>query len=93
MNKRAARERALEGALSVGELRQMIKRRRGAGGMSKVNPAIDLDRALGIYADALGDRPDDEVPRVWKPDPYSRAGRMKPTADALLITNILRDAE
>ena len=88
MNKRAAKARALEGTLSIGDLRTMI-RETSAVGHSTVNPAITLEKALEIYLAAIKERKDSEVPKVWKLDVYS--GREKPTRDVLLITNILRD--
>ncbi len=91
MNKRKAREKALEGTLSIGDLRTMIADARGRGGMSHVNPAFELEDTLNIYDAAIKNRSDDEVPAAWRTDPYSRSGRMKPTGDVLLITNVLRD--
>ena len=92
MNKRAARAKALEGTISIGELRGMIMGARGQARMSNVNPAFPLEKVLDIYEAAIGGRTDAEVPKAWRTDPYSRSGRMKPTGDVLLITNILRDA-
>jgi hypothetical protein len=90
MNKQAARAKALEGALSVGDLRRMIEQTRGSPRpMSNVNKATPLPQALDIYTAALGSRDDAEVPPVLRHDPY-RDG-MRPTGDALIITNILRD--
>lgn len=91
MNKQAARKRAQEGTLSIGDLRKMIAAVRENGGLSKVNPVIPLSRAAEIYAAALSGRNDAEVPVVWQLDVYSRKGRMQATGDQLLITNILRD--
>ena len=90
MNKRNARAAALENTMSIGALRAMIEAARGRGGMSRVNPAIPLDRALDIYTAAIADRDPAERPAGMMPDPF-RAGRMQPTRDALLIGNILRD--
>lgn len=89
MNKRAAKAKAQEGKLTIGELRKMIASRRGFGGMSAVNGAIPLERVLEIYDAALAGRPEEEVPKAWRTDPYT--GREKPSADVLIITNILRD--
>lgn len=91
MNKQAARKVALEGKMSVGDLRRIISAKRGVGGMSRVNPAIPLERALDIYDAALAGHADEDVPEVWRVDPYSRRGTKKPTGAALTITNILRD--
>ena len=91
MNKQRARKMALDGTISISELRDFIESARGLGGMSRVNPAFPLEDILDIYAAAIKDRADDEVPKAWRTDPYSRTARMKPTADVLLITNILRD--
>tara|TARA_Y100000310_G_scaffold325962_1_gene390231 strand:- start:373 stop:654 length:282 start_codon:yes stop_codon:yes gene_type:complete len=92
MNKRTARQKATEGGITIGGLRAMILKARDRGGMSRVNPAFTLDQTLDIYERAIEGRADDEEPRTLRPDPYSRSGRMKPTGDVLLITNILRDA-
>lgn len=91
MNKQAARKKALEGKLSIGDLRQMIQAARGSDGISAVNAAIPKERALDIYEAAIATRDDAEVPTVLRPDIYSNLGRMKATRDALIITNILRD--
>ena len=91
MNKRRARQMALEGIISIGELRDFIKSARGQGGMSNVNPAFPLEDTLDIYERAIASREDNEVPKAWRNDPYSRSNRMKPTTDVLLITNVLRD--
>ena len=82
---------ALEGVISIGELRDFIKSARGQGVMSNVNPAFPLEDTLDIYERAIAGREDNEVPKAWRNDPYSLSGRMKPTADVLLITNVLRD--
>jgi hypothetical protein len=91
MNKAEAKRIAQSGQKSIGELRSIIKSKRGKGGMSNVNPSIPLDRALDIYEAAIDGRPDDERPIGLREDIY-RPGRMKPTGDALIIQNILRDA-
>lgn len=91
MNKVAARKRALEDKITIGELRSAISTSRSRGGFSTVNPAVMLDRALDIYEAALAGRDDAEVPAAWQTDPYSYTNRMKPSYDVLLITNILRD--
>lgn len=92
MNKRAARQKAMEGGISIGELREMIASARGRGGMSRVNPVFELERTLDIFDAAMRDRDAAEIPTTMRRDPYSRTGRLKPTRDVLLITNILRDA-
>ena len=91
MNKAKARKIALEGRLTVGDLRAKIAEARSIGGMSAVNPSIPRERTLNIYEAALAGRDDGETPAVWRPDPYSKTGAMKPTLDVMLITNILRD--
>lgn len=50
-----------------------------------------MNKRFDIYAGALKDRSDDEVPKGMVLDVYSRSGRMKPSKDSLIITNILRD--
>ena len=92
MNKKKAREEAMSGVISIGQLREMISAARGRGGMSSVNNGIPLDRALDIYDRALEGRPGEEIPKVLMRDPYGRDDSMKPTGDVLLIINILRDA-
>lgn len=77
--------------ITIGQLRHMICARRGSGGMSAVNPAIPLDKVLDIYLGALEGRPEGDIPRAWRPDPYSRSGRMRATRDQIIVTNILRD--
>lgn len=91
MNKQEARRRAAANSLSVAELRTMIAARRGAGGMSRVNPAIPLEQVPDIYERALGGRDADEVPKGMRYDVFKK--KDKPSRDALLIANILRDCE
>ena len=91
MNKAKARKIALEGRLTVGDLRAKIAAARSIGGMSRVNPSFYLWRTLDIYEAALAGRDDGETPTVWRPDLHSTTGAMKPTLDVMLITNILRD--
>lgn len=91
MNKAAARKLAESETVSIGKLRQMIEEKRGSIGMSAVNKSFTIEQALDIYAAALGNRSDDEIPKAWRPDPYSRSGKMKPSGDSLIVTNILRD--
>lgn len=92
MNKRDAVAKSREGKISVGELRQLIALAKGRGGMSKVNPMVQLAHACDIYAGALDGREDSEVPQGMRVDPYSgRVPRYKPTRDSRIIANILRD--
>ena len=91
MNKRKAQAMADAGGFSIRELRQAIADSRGRQAVSTVNPAILYNDALDIYDRSLSQRLDDEVPVMWKPDPYSRSGRMQPTRDRLIVVNILRD--
>lgn len=90
MNKRAAKSLAESGTITVGQLRALIDGARARGGMSRVNPAIPLDRALDIYTGALAGRDAAEAPKGLVPDPY-RHNRSKPSRDSLIVTNILRD--
>lgn len=91
MNKRDANKQALENTRTVADLRAMVANARGRGGMSKVNPQFTLEQTCDIYAAALKDRKDDEVPAGMRRDVYSRTERMKPSRDSLMISNILRD--
>lgn len=91
ISKLRAKKMAESETITIGQLRQMICARRGSGGMSAVNPAIPLDRVLDIYLGALEGRPEDEIPKAWRPDPYGRSGKMRATSDQLKVTNILRD--
>lgn len=91
MNKRAAQELSRSGTLSIGELRKKITDARGKRSFSVVNPAIPHEQVLSIYESALEGRDDSEVPAGMRPDIYSNVGAMKPTKDALIIQNILRD--
>lgn len=88
MNKTKARAEAAENKRSIGDLRALIADTR-ANGFSAVNPAIPKAKVLEIYAAALEGRPDDEVPSGTRVDVYT--GRTRPSRDALLIANILRD--
>lgn len=90
MNKRQARDEAANNKRSIGDLRALIADTR-ANGMSAVNPIIPKAKALEIYAAALEGRPDDEVPKGTRVDVYT--GRTRPSGDALLIANILRDCK
>jgi hypothetical protein len=91
MNKRDAKQKSCSGEITIGQLRAMIAKARGRGGMSRLNPAIPFERAADIYENALAGRLDNEKPVGMRPDPYSRVGALKPTRDALIISNILRD--
>lgn len=92
MNRAAAKKKAQEETLTIGELRQMISAARLKGGMSKVNPAFTIDSVCDIYDGALEGRLDDELPKAWRRDIYSRhADAVKPSRDVLIVTNILRD--
>jgi hypothetical protein len=99
MNRKSAQKLAQSETLTIGDLRHMIFAARvnqpicpWNPRMSKVNPAIPHDRALDIYLAAIAGRPDDETPKAWRPDPYSRhAGAMKPSCDYFSVVNILRD--
>lgn len=77
--------------LSIGDLRAMIAATKGKVGMSKVNPSLPLSQTVEIFEAALEGRDDAEVPKAWRPDPYSHVGRRKPTRDANIVANILRD--
>lgn len=89
MNKRDAKIKSMAGELSIGELRDMIAKRREAGGMSKVNPIFTIERVCDIYAGALAGRDGAEKPKGTRIDVYTN--REKPTGDSLTIRNILRD--
>lgn len=89
MGKRAAKERADAGGISIGQLRAMISEARGRGGPCRINPNLSHEQACDIFERALEGRPDDEVPKTLAPDVY-RAGRMRATRDHLTISNILR---
>ena len=93
MNKIAARKQAQSETFTIGALRDLIAAaRRRPDRPSAVNGAISLARACDIYEHALEGRSATEIPKAWRPDVYSRrAGAVKPTRDALIITNILRD--
>lgn len=88
MNKRDATTKSLSGEISIGELRELIKAARQRGGMSRVNPALSLERACDIYEDAIAGRDATEVPLGLRQD---LCGRTIPTKDSLIIRNILRD--
>lgn len=89
MNKRLAGEKSVQGRLSVGELREMIKSARALGGMSQVNPAFTMAQVCDIYEGALQDRSGSEIPKGTHYDVYKR--RDVPSKDSLIIRNILRD--
>lgn len=89
MNRRAANTKSRASEICIGELRGMIAEARRRGGMSRVNPMFTMEQACDIYAAAIKDRPDDEVPAGMVRDVY-RDG-MKPSRDSLIIRNILRD--
>lgn len=91
MNKTKAKELSRSGTLTVGELRAMISNVKDRGGMSRLNDAVPFSRACEAYEGALAGRSDDEKPVGMRTDPYSRVGALKPTRDALIIQNILRD--
>lgn len=89
MNKRAARKLAESETLSIGDLRKMIAARRNVVGISRVNPLLTIEEAADIFEGSIAGREDTEVPKAWKPDPYSKTYALKHTRDVLLITNIL----
>ena len=89
MGKRAAKLLAQSETLTIRDLRAMIERSRAAGGMSSVNPAIPLEKTCEIFSAALDGRQDEEIPKAWRRDVYT--GRQKPSRDALIMVNILRD--
>lgn len=91
MNKKAAKKVATAAEHTWGDLKAMIQRAKTKVGFSSVNPSIPIGRAVEIYEAAIADRPSDLRPIPYRPDPYSRVGRMQPTGDFLTVTNILRD--
>lgn len=91
MGRIAAQKLARTETLTFGKLREIIEKASHRGGGSNVNRAFPLSRACAIYAAAIADRPDDEIPKAWRMDPYSPSGKMVPTRDFLTVCNILRD--
>lgn len=91
MGRIAAQNLARAETLSFGQLRVIIENARNRGGGSRVNRAFPLSRACEIYSAAIADRPEDEIPKAWRSDPYSPSGKMVPTRDFLIVCNILRD--
>lgn len=89
MNKREARRQATENQRSIADLRKLIADRRGAGGMSKVNRMFTLEQALDIFERGIAERDAAEVPEGLRYDVYKNCDR--PSRDALIITNILRE--
>lgn len=89
MNRRAAKEKATSGQVSIGDLRKLIAEARPRGGMSRVNPQFTLEQTCDIFERALAGRDDVEVPKGMRYDPYKR--RAIATRDSLLINNVLRD--
>lgn len=92
MGKAAAVKLARAETLTFGQLREKITAARlGKLRAATVNRGIPLSVACDIYARAIAQRPDDEVPKMSRSDPYSRTGKMVPTRDFLIVVNILRD--
>lgn len=89
MNKKMAEENSVEGKLSIGDLRRMIKSARALGGLSQVNSQITMKQACDIYEAAITGREDAEIPNGIHYDIYKR--RNVPSRDSLIIRNILRD--
>lgn len=89
MNKRDARERSTQGTLSIADLRGLIAAKRGAGGMSKLNPQFTLEQALDVLERGIAARDAAEVPPGLRYDIYKE--RNVPSRDALIIQNILRE--
>lgn len=89
IGKRKAKELADAGGISIGQLREMISKARGRGGLCSINPQLTHEQACDIFEKALEGRDDAEVPKTLTEDVY-RAGRMRATKDNLLISNILR---
>ena len=90
MNKRAAKEAADSFQGTIGDLRAMIAASSRAG-ISTINPALTKAQAVDIFAAALYGLADDELPAMWRPDPYSRRGAMKGTGDRLIVQYIHRE--
>lgn len=88
MNKQKAKKLACANTLSVGELRELLDAA-PTYAMSRVNTALPLPVAIGIYRDALAGRADDDVPdgMCWS----AMYQCDMPSQDSMLITNILRD--
>ncbi len=91
MGKQAARKLVESETLSISDFRAMIASARGTGRMSTLNPQFTLDQTCDIFERALEGRDGAEVPKALRPDPYSPSGRLKPTRDALTMSNICRD--
>lgn len=92
MGKAAAVKLARAETLTFGQLRdKILGTRLRKIGNGTVNKGIPLARACDVYAAAIANRPDDEIPKAWRSDPYSPSGKMVPTRDFLIVVNILRD--
>ena len=91
IGKQKAHAIAREERLTFGDLKVMIAAAATKNGMSSVNRQFTLARVCEIYAAALDGRPDVEVPKAWRPDPYSSSGAVKPSKNFMIVTNILRD--
>lgn len=89
MGKRKAKELADAGGISIGQLREMISKARGRGGLCNINPQLTHEQACDIFERGLEGRDDAEVPKTLTEDIY-RPGRMRVTRDHLTISNILR---
>lgn len=89
MNKRKAKEQAQNNTRSIGELLQLVKNKRGKGGMSKLNPAFTLEEILDIFEKPWENKDPNEIPKGMK---YSaRKGYEIMSLDGIGIWNLLRE--
>lgn len=89
MNKKQAREEALNNTRSIRQLRELINQQRGKGGQSRVNKQFPKESALDIFHNAMAGRKEDEIPKGFQFDIYKERDVI--SKDGLLIQNILRE--
>lgn len=89
MNRKDAKQAAMDEKFTYGELREMISTARERGGMSRVNKQFSIGAVCDIYEAALGEKPDDERPQGMRYNAYKGYDVM--SGEALGVKNILRD--
>ena len=91
MGKRAAQELAREQRITWGELHQLVVAPRDRSAVCPINPQLTMGYCQDLYAAVAGSHESSHVPDPWRQDVYSsRAGAVKPSADFLTVSNILR---
>jgi len=88
MNKKQAKDEAIENKRTWGELLALVDSSSGAG-MSRVNKSLTKTQAIEIFKGALSKRNPDDYPKTLVP--HRTQERMTFGGDGLTVINILRE--